>query len=163
MLQESASFNHPLAIRYPRAGAVEFLRNSNQKSVFEWETIGGEEDASLLVLAVGERCLTLAMKALETMQKKGKMFGVVNARCVKPLDESFLKNCKAKTIVTVEDNVSIGGFGSMVSAYFSTNMAICVKNFAYKDAFIEQGGISILQKEYGVNLDEIIEYIDGKI
>ena len=61
-------------------------------------------------------------------------------------------------IVTVEDNMLVGGFGSMIAEYFSDS-GKRVKIFAYRDSFIEQGGVEELMDDYGLNADDIAEYI----
>ena len=94
------------------------------------------------------------------MEKQGKSFNVVNARFVKPLDEECLKNIESEYIVTMEDNVACGGFGSAVNnALISMQKGCKIKNFAYRDEFIPQGSVAFLQGEYGVNCKEIEEFI----
>ncbi|MBQ9729701.1 MAG: hypothetical protein IJV80_02700 [Clostridia bacterium] len=123
-----------------------------------------ESEKSLTVLAVGERCLTIAMKVLERCKPVGLDFNVVNARFVKPLDKELLNATKSTHIVTLEDNVLAGGFGQAVTAYLaSVNSKITVKNFAYRDEFIPQGSVAELQREYGVSCDKIFEYIQQQL
>ena len=87
-------------------------------------------------------------------------FDVVNARFVKPLDEVLLADIQSEYVITMEDNVQIGGFGSMVCSKMSEmGKATKVKTFAYRDEFIPQGSIASLQSEYGVNCLEIENYI----
>jgi 1-deoxy-D-xylulose-5-phosphate synthase len=163
MLKASVDFTHPLAIRYPRAGAVEFA-SKNNVPLFSWETLFEGEGDTVTVLAVGERCLTLAAKALEELKKESKTFTLINARVVKPLDEKALRAISSKTVVTLEDNVAIGGFGAMVNFFFMQNeMPVTVKSFAYCDQFIEQGSVAVLQKKYGVDYEELLKYIRERI
>ena len=95
---------------------------------------------------------------MQNLQKEGLDFSVVNARFVKPLDEDLLNELKNEHIVTIEDNVLLGGFGAMVCAHRKGEK---IKNFAYRDEFIPQGSIASLQADYGVNCKEIEEYIKG--
>ncbi len=165
MLEFSAEFPHPLAIRYPRAGKVLFpsLSKDDEKiSWSKWEYLHRENNASVTVLATGERSLIIAMKVLQSLEKAGKSFNVVNARFVKPLDEELLRNLTSPHVVTIEDNMLIGGFGALVNTFVMQNgLPVTVKNFAYVDKFIEHGGVAQLQKEYGVSCEEIERYIDG--
>ncbi len=163
MLLFSERYNHPLAIRYPRAGAVVFVGNDEPIVPGKWEYLNQTEDgeAKVTVLASGERCLVLAMKILKELQAQGKNFDVVNARFVKPLDVKLLEKING-TIVTIEDNVAYGGFGNMVASYImQSGKKNMVKVFAYKDAFIRHGGVAELQKEYGVDSEQIQAYIAG--
>lgn len=161
MLEFSATYNHPLAIRYPRSGKVLIKGEDMPIEPGKWEYVHkAEENAKVTVLATGERSLIIAMKVLSNLQKQGKDFHLVNARFVKPLDWEFLQNTQSERIVTIEDNVLLGGFGSMVTCAISQLQKPCiVKNFAYRDSFIPQGKITDLQAEYGVNCAEIERYI----
>ena len=158
MLQFSATYNAPMAIRYPRAGKVLFDKTDEPIVVGKWEYMHKCE-SQVTVLAAGERCLTVVMKIFQGLEAEGKAFNVVNARFVKPLDEDLLNSLKG-TVVTVEDNVEIGGFGSLVTGYLTKKQSDCkIKTFAYEDKFIPQGGIAQLQREYGVDCEKIKAFI----
>ena len=112
------------------------------------------------MIASGERCLIIAMKVLQNLQEKGLDFDVVNARFVKPLDTELLGGLTSEYIVTIEDNVFLGGLGAMIDgAIMQSGKACKVKNFAYRDEFIPQGKICDLQSEYGVNCKDVEAYI----
>lgn len=161
MLEFSATYPHPLAIRYPRAGKVLFEGENKAIEPGKWEYLhkATGKGEKLTVLATGERCLIIAMKILQNLQAQGLDFNVVNARFVKPLDEEILKNLQGEYVVTMEDNVQLGGFGSMVCAKLNEMGGANVKTFAYRDEFIPQGTIAALQSEYGVSCTEIETYI----
>ena len=163
MLEFSATYNHPLAIRYPRAGRVVFSEKNQPIQVGKWEYLHKNTSTSgkkVAILAAGERCMIIAMKILQNMQALGADFDVINARFVKPLDKEFIKNTDATHIITLEDNVANGGFGQAVTvAFMQANKDCKVKNYAYRDEFIPQGGVAALQSEYGVNCKEIEEYV----
>ncbi len=163
MLAFSASYPHPLAIRYPRAGKVVFP-TSEPLELGKWEYLQKTEGAKAVVLATGERCLIIAMKVAQRLQEQGKAVDVVNARFVKPLDRELLRALDCEIVVTMEDNVAIGGFGSAVNgALIELGKRCEIKNFAYRDEFIPQGSVSALQAEYGVNCVEIEKYLSEKI
>ena len=164
MLQFSASYPHPLAIRYPRAGKILFDADTCEEiRVGKWEYMHKakeDDNAKLTIIAAGERCLIIAMKILQNFQEKGVDFDVVNARFAKPLDMKLLKDINSKHLITLEDNVLLGGLGSMINtACVQLDKDVKIKNFAYKDAFITQGSVGALQREYGVDCREIEEYI----
>ena len=161
MLAFSTTYSHPLAIRYPRAGKVIFETKNEPIQVGKWEYLHKDDKQSnVTVIASGERCLIVAMKALKNLEKQGKSFDVVNARFIKPLDIEFLKNLQSKYIVTIEDNVFLGGLGAMIDGEIIRLGKDCkVKNFAYRDEFIHQGNVVDLQREYGVDCEEIQAYI----
>jgi 1-deoxy-D-xylulose-5-phosphate synthase len=164
MMSFSETYNHPLAIRYPRAGQVLFDCDCPKPiQVGKWEYLhraNAENDAKVTVLAAGERCLLIAMKISQKLQAQGIDFDIVNARFVKPLDEELLKGLTSEYVITMEDNVALGGFGSVVNnKWIELGKAGKIKNFAYRDEFIHQGSVSALQAEYGVNCKEIEQYI----
>lgn len=164
ILQWSEQYDHPLAIRYPRAGRVVFPSANSQIEVGKWEYLRKVERANATILAVGERCLVQAMEVAQNLDKQGKLVNVVNARFVKPLDEILLREIKSEFIVTMEDNVFLGGFGSMVNSTLLKMEKKCtIKNLAYRDAFIRQGSVSKLQKEYGVDAHELETYLAEKL
>ena len=165
LIEFSATYAHPLAIRYPRAGRVLFPTENTEIQVGKWEYLhraNAEKDAKVSIIATGERCLIIAMKIINELKAKGLNADVINARFIKPLDINLLKNIQSEYIVTMEDNVLLGGMGSMINnAVISMQKACKIKNFAYRDEFIPQGSISALQAEYGVNCKEIQAYIES--
>ena len=160
MLRFSASYSHPLAIRYPRAGNLLFHSQDSGIELGKWEYLQKSEGAKATILATGERCLILAMEIAQNLKAQGKEIDVVNARFVKPLDVCLLKALQTEHVITMEDNVFLGGFGSAVNGELIKLGKSCViKNFAYRDTFIPQGSIAKLQSEYGVNSQEIESYL----
>ncbi|MDE7167698.1 MAG: 1-deoxy-D-xylulose-5-phosphate synthase, partial [Clostridia bacterium] len=152
MIEFSEGFNAPLAIRYPRDGKKIFgACQKIEKS--KWERLI-KGDGKYAILACGERAITQAFVAAEQLKKDGIEITVVNARFVKPLDTEMLDGLKEKIILTVEDNMLTGGFGSLVNGYFSGKEKV-IKNFAYADEFIPQGSVAELMSERGVNGKDI--------
>lgn len=164
LMQFSAKYPHPLAIRYPRAGRVVFHTPESEIQVGKWEYLhraDDKKDAKVSIIAAGERCLIIAMKVVKALADKGLDIDVISARFVKPLDMELLGNLQSEHIVTIEDNVLLGGLGSMINNAVIRMQKPCkIKNFAYRDEFIPQGSISALQAEYGVNCEEIQAYIE---
>ena len=159
-LRFSATYAHPLAIRYPRAGKVIFPSQNSVIELGKWEYLQKTESAKATILATGERCLIIAMEIAQRLKVQGKNVDVVNARFVKPLDVALLQDLQTEHVLTMEDNVFLGGFGSAVNgALIQLGKSCKIKNFAYQDEFIPQGGIAQLQSEYGVNANDIENYL----
>lgn len=116
MLEWSAHFYHPLAIRYPKYVPVHkySVHESFRPGSWEWLTKAGEE---VVVLACGALMNDFAM----SVHDKYGGFDVVNARSVNPVDEKLLKSIAGKKIITLEDNVQPGGFGSGVAEFYIAN------------------------------------------
>ena len=163
LLKFSATYSHPLAIRYPREGRVVFPSEDVPIVVGKWTYISREKpdkDAKVTVIAAGERCLVIAMKILQDLKKENQGFDVVNARFVKPLDTELLLGLESEYIITLEDNVFLGGLGAMIDGEIVRNRKpIKVKNFAYNDEFIPQGKVADLQAAHGVDEKEIRSFI----
>ncbi len=154
MLEFSVGFNAPLAIRYPREGRRLFGK-TGKIEVGKWEKLI-DGDGKFVILACGERAVSRAVDASEKLKEHGILVGVVNARFVKPLDCEMLDSFTEKYILTVEDNMLAGGFGSLVAVHYGG--AKTIANFAYGEKFIPQGGTDeLMDGEIGVG--EICGYI----
>ena len=154
LLEMSAHYEHPLVIRYPKDCRQYFDGEESPITVGTWEILT-EGDCDIAILACGERAISLAFKVAKI---SGKNPSIINARFVKPLDENVLSGLKARNIVTIEDNMLTGGFGSLICSYFSESDKI-IKNFGYKDSFIPHGSVTELMEEFGLNADDIANYI----
>ncbi len=159
MLDFSVEYSHPLAIRYPRCGKEE---NTEKEAILpiklgKFEVLHSSM-SDIIVLAAGERCLSLAEKCRKALLLEGKDFTLVNARFAKPLDEEFLSSCSQKTVITLEDNMLAGGFGEAVARFYR-NGEKRVHAFGYRDSFIPHGGVKALSEEYGLCREEIIKCI----
>jgi 1-deoxy-D-xylulose-5-phosphate synthase len=156
MIKLSANFNAPLVIRYPREGKIIF-ESEGSVEVGKWEYLR-KRNGDVVIIACGERALRRAISAADRANAQGKECSVINARFVKPMDTELLQSLKESTIITVEDNMLIGGLGSLINNFYSES-GKRVKNFAYVDEFIPQGGVDDLMNEYGLNEEDIFEYI----
>ncbi|MCD8372294.1 MAG: 1-deoxy-D-xylulose-5-phosphate synthase [Clostridia bacterium] len=160
MLEFSVNFNGPFVIRYPRACNHVFSKQSPIE-YGKWERLC-RGDGRAAILACGERAITRAYIACDILKKYNIAPEIINARFIKPLDCELLDGLKADLIVTIEDNVCDGGFGSFVASYLSES-GKKVKIFGYRDEFIEQGGVEELMDDYGLKAGDIAEYIKNEI
>lgn len=105
----------PIALRYPRGSCT----GIPLKTKFDLLPIGKGEvlraGHDIAILAVGTM-VHQSLKAAELLEKEGILAEVVNMRFIKPLDEELLESISNRftTIVTVEENSTVGGFGSAV-------------------------------------------------
>ena len=152
MLRASLDCRGPLVIRYPRAG-TEGEVNPLEMGTFE---VLHSTMSDIAVLAAGERCLCLARELLKKAENEGFSFTLVNARFLKPLDSMLLASLKQKYIVTLEDNVLIGGLGDAIARFYREDGRI-VRSFGYADAFIPHGESSALAKKYGLDGERVFE------
>jgi 1-deoxy-D-xylulose-5-phosphate synthase len=157
----------PCAIRYPRGSGVGVEMDEELK-VLPWGK--GEvlrEGKQLAFVAVG-RMVSHCMKATELLSKKGIDAGVVNARFVKPLDEALLLEIAKQypCVITVEENVLRGGFGSAVLQLYVEHQLLSKLNFVslgIPDRFVEHGSPSALLKECGLDPESIAQQAEKLI
>jgi 1-deoxy-D-xylulose-5-phosphate synthase len=81
---------------------------------------------------------------------------------VKPLDESLLHEIFAtfETIITIEDGVIKGGFGSAIIEFAAeNNYATPIKVLGIPDVFVEHGTVEELQKICGIDVESIMKLL----
>ncbi len=159
MVITAANYYSPIAFRYPR-GAVagveaDFspLGGIPELEIGKAEKIRSGNDGA--VLAIGSM-VHPTLKAAEKLAEAGIDLTVVNARFVKPLDEEMIKSLAEKhdCLITVEEHVLQGGFGSAVVEFLvSTRLKTDVRMIGLPDKFIEHGSQKELLQRY--KLDEI--------
>ena len=149
--------HQPIAIRYPRGRGVLI----DWKKPFEIIEIGtgvclrdGEDIAILSIGTIGNN----VTKALEEFPS----IAHYDMRFSKPLDEKLLHTICAnfKQIITLEDGVEKGGFGSAILEFMGKhNYKNKVKVLGIQDHFVEHGTIEELQKKNGIDISSIKKLI----
>ena len=152
LIQLSATVDAPMAIRYAREGddMGQNLRDREPLRLGTWEELIAGDGVE--ILAVG-RMVRVALNASVELAQRGIACGVVDARFVKPMDETMLRELagKHRLIVTLEDNVVSGGFGSAVNEKLAQwGMAHEALNLGVPDRFIEQGTLEEQLSECGL-------------
>ncbi len=165
MIRLSSTHDGPMAIRYAREGddMGPHLRDHTAMRLGTWEEMIAGETA--VILAVG-RMVSVAMRAAMRLMEKGLSCGVVDARFIKPLDEEMLLSCarEHRLLVTLEDNVLTGGFGSAVNECLAAqNETVAVLNLGVPDRFIEQGTVSEQMAECALDVDSVAEAVRDRL
>ena len=107
-----------------------------------------------------------AVKVREELKKKGFNVSLINARFTKPIDEECIADLiqNHKYIVTLEENVMTGGFGSNVLRFVSSmNYDAKVIQIALPNAYIEHGDVELLKEESKIDSVSIIKKIEDEI
>jgi 1-deoxy-D-xylulose-5-phosphate synthase len=160
MLFTAVEHPGPIALRYPRGRGVgvAFSSTLRQLPIGKAEVLREGED--LLILALGASVYP-ALDAAKGLEKQGFSATVVNARFVKPLDEHLILTLAAKhgRVLTVEENVLAGGFGSAVLELLADRdlFGLTVKRCGIPDVFVEHGTQDILRKKYGLDATGILK------
>ncbi len=156
------AINHssgPIAFRYPRGCG---LGVSLDTPILPIETGKGEILANgrdILILAIGSTVAD-AVEARRILMEKGIDAAVVNCRFIKPMDAELICGLAKKipNILTVEENLLQGGFGSAVLETLCDHgiRNVHVKRLGINDRFVEHGAIQTLRARYGLNADGIV-------
>ncbi len=158
MLRYALSCAHPVAIRYPHFenGAAHYpLRRPF--AVGRWETIREGKDLTLLCV---NPMLETGLRVRDILMQSGLSAAVVNASCVKPLDEQMLRALTGKPVFTLEEHVLRGGFGSQVNAWYAQHgLPPAAFAFGLPDRFMAHGDRASLLAECGLDAESIARKI----
>ena len=152
MLITALSLDGPAALRYPRgtAAGVPLTDDVQPLPLGKGEIL--REGGDVCFLAVGSMTAN-ALQAAELLAADGIAAEVVNMRFVKPLDRELLLEAAGhvKLLVTVEENVLAGGFGSAVlECLADAGRTVPLVRLGIPDRFVPQGGRSLLWEECGL-------------
>ena len=160
MLKFALKYEGPIAIRYPRGTAYEGLEGFREKIVYgKAEMLYKEQDIALL--AVGSM-VQVAEQVREALKEKGLNCTLVNARFVKEFDKEMIQSLAAdhKLLVTLEENVTTGGFGERVVDFVTSNQIdIAVEKIALPDMYVEHGNVNILYRDAKIDAESVIERV----
>ena len=110
--------------------------------------------------------LTAAAGAAELLRAEGYRPMLVNMRFIKPLDGEMLLRAAEKCdhIVTIEDNVKMGGFGARVLEFYGERgIQTDVLCLGFPDRYIEQGSQQQLFARYGLDAAGIYQQIRNRV
>lgn len=157
----------PVVIRYPRGKVHDpvldelGVTQSPPLQTGRAEVLRQGSDVTLI--AVGSMVAT-ALAAAECLLARGIRAGVVNARWVKPLDEELLLQLASETrcLVTLEENVLAGGFGSAVLETLEMNDRLSdvkVRRLGVGDTFVEHGDRDSLLQLVGLDVKQVADKV----
>jgi 1-deoxy-D-xylulose-5-phosphate synthase len=158
MLRTAVDHSGPIAVRYPRGRGtgVEIEKEIRPIEIGRARIVTNGDD--LLFLSIG-RCVHESIKAADILKEKGFSATVVNCRFVKPLDTALLVDLAGQytRIITVEENVLQGGFGSAVLECLNDAgvAGFSLKRIGIPDMFVEHGSADTLRSKYGLDADGI--------
>lgn len=146
----------PVAIRYPRGRIPEAVLPCSDLLMGSSELLRDGSDIALI--AFGSTVVS-ALRAAQRLEKIGIHASVINARFVKPFDGELLLSLAARIprIITVEENVLQGGFGSAIMEILNESEIYHtkVRRLGITDVFVEQGNPDTLRSKYGIDEDGI--------
>ncbi|WP_048602245.1 1-deoxy-D-xylulose-5-phosphate synthase [Rubeoparvulum massiliense] len=160
MLYTAIQYNDgPIAVRYPRGGGrgVPYDHEFKQIPIGTFEVLRAGHDLAILTMG---NMLPLAEQAADRLAEQGISARIINARFIKPLDEAMLMQLADEQlpIITVEEGVLAGGFGSAVREFYSEHhRCMEIETFGIPDQFIEHGSVELLREEIGLTPEKIVE------
>jgi 1-deoxy-D-xylulose-5-phosphate synthase len=161
MLYSAYLFEKPAVVRYPRGEAQGVIMDEALKEIplGTWERLKDGKD--MAIIACGNTVYPALSAAME-LEGEGIHCLVVNGRFVKPMDRAMLVSLAGEVarILTVEENVLSGGFGSgVMEALSDEGVTIPVKRLGIPDTFLSHGTQGNLRKSIGIDREGIKQFI----
>jgi 1-deoxy-D-xylulose-5-phosphate synthase len=159
MLRTAVRAGKTAAIRYPRGTAMGVDIPADPEPV-PWgrgELLSVGKD--ILIVAIGATVAT-SLYAAEELRRRGISAAVVDARFVKPMDAGLIVPLVQRIgrVLTVEENVLAGGFGSAVLEMLEEHDVHpqVFRRIGVRDAFVEHGSQAELREAHGLTDDAVI-------
>ncbi len=160
MLQTAVTCGAPASVRYPRGKGVGVPLDEKPKALEIGKAEILQEGADVAIFAIGYT-VEPSLDAAKRLREEGIGTTVVNCRFVKPLDEELLARVASATgkVLTVEENVLAGGFGSAVLEMLEAKglSGIEVKRLGIRDEFVEHASQAEMRRRYGIDAEGILE------
>ncbi len=158
MLKTAVEYPGPISVRYPRGCGIGVEMDDTLHTLEIGKAEILKQGADLAIIAIGHPVHD-ALEAVKNLEEDEHISAaVVNARFVKPLDTKLILTLARQTrrIITVEENVVQGGFGSAALELLQQhNIRIPVRCIGLPDKYIEQGPQSVLRHKYGLDAEGI--------
>ena len=127
MVKSALYYDHPAAIRFPKGKGygIDLEKDFQEILMGKSELLKHGEN---VIIALGSMVYP-SLKAAQRLEKEGKSFAVINARFAKPLDEKMILRFAqpGRVIISVEEGVIDGGFGSAVRELLDQEKHFSVK------------------------------------
>ncbi len=171
MLEYAAKQNTPVAIRYPRGYATGTQDNpSSRKPIQTGESEIIKDGKDLIFMPLGSS-YSDALKAIDELEKNHNLsVKLINPRFVKPFDEKLLAEIirSGLPVVTLEDSVLQGGFGSMIAEkLIDAGASNKLLRLGLPDSFVQHGSLKELKAMLGLDtqsiINKVITFINSKV
>lgn len=151
----------PIAIRFPRGNGTGVQMDDEFENIpiGSWEVLKEGDDVAILTFGT---TIPMALEAWEILAKSGVSARVINARFIKPLDFKMLNELYAQNmpILTLEEAILQGGFGSAVLEHAADNQAsVLIDRMGIPDCFIEHGSVTKLLEEIGLTTPDLVNRV----
>ena len=160
LLSTGYNYNGPAAVRYPRGKGLGIEIKREIKSIEIGKALVRRAGHSAAILAFGSM-VKPALEASETLDAT-----VVDMRFVKPIDEQLIRELAVshQLIVTIEENVTMGGAGSAVNEFLTkANIKVATLNLGLPDKFLDHGKASDMLASVNLDCKGVIQSIQNKL
>jgi len=162
LLHTAVYCDQPMAVRYPRGSGMGVAMDTELHSIPIGSAEILREGQDLAIIAIGAS-VQAAMDAAGILTEKGIETTVINGRFARPLDSAVITSAAQRTgrLVTIEENVLSGGFGSSVVALLEQSgiYDVHMRCIGIPDEFVEHGTQAILRAKYGLDTRGIVQQI----
>lgn len=161
MLVTAVEHDGPAAVRYPRGTAEGKAIDDNPAPLEIGKGKLVRDGNDVLIIAIG-KSVCESLRAAQDLEKDGIDAAVINARFVKPLDRDLILEHagRIKKVITVEEHVLDGGFGSAVLEMLADENkldGLLFRRIGIRNTFVEHGAQKILRKDYGIDHQAVYE------
>jgi len=160
MLGTAIDYAGPIALRYPRGEGWGVPLDEDLKHLEIGKAELLRDGTDVVIAAIGQTVIP-AFRAAQDLAPLGINAAVVNARFVKPLDKELFRSLLTRVprVITVEDHVIAGGFGSALIEFLADDgiIGVEVKRLGVPDRFIPHGTQDELRKLCGFDKDAIAQ------
>jgi 1-deoxy-D-xylulose-5-phosphate synthase len=160
MLKTAIEYSGPISLRYPRGEGWNVALDDRLHGLKIGTAEVLRDGTDLVIAAIGNTAIP-ALRAAQDLAPLGINAAVVNARFVKPLDVELFRDLlnKVPRLITVEDHVISGGFGSTLVEFLADEgiTGVEIKRLGVPDRFIPHGTQDELKKICGFDKDAIAQ------
>jgi 1-deoxy-D-xylulose-5-phosphate synthase len=161
MMFTALGIDGPSAIRYPRGNGPGATVKAQPVALEVGKAEILQDGGDVAIFALGAM-VAEAERLAAMLKQDGQNAAVINARFAKPLDagcvEQYGRRCGV--LVTMEDHVLAGGFGSAVlEALNAAEIDVPVVRVGWPDSFIEHGKVEALRAKYGLTAEAAMERV----
>jgi 1-deoxy-D-xylulose-5-phosphate synthase len=159
MMYTALLHDGPSAIRYPRGAGPGAKVKAQPRALAIGVAEVVQDGHEVAIFGLGAM-LPEAKRLAAMLEREGFSAAVINPRFAKPIDRACVaeygRHCGL--VVTLEDHVLAGGFGSAVLETLSElELAVPVVRVGWPDQFIEQGKVESLREKYGLTAEAALE------
>ncbi len=159
MMYTAMLHDGPSAIRYPRGAGPGVAVKAEPKALVIGVAEVVQDGHDVAIFGLGAM-LPEAKRLAALLEQEGFSAAVINPRFAKPVDRACVseygRHCGL--LITLEDHVLAGGFGSAVLEAANTlELAVPVVRVGWPDSFIEHGKVEALREKYGLTAEAALE------